>query len=257
MKSLIKFAASALIAGALLGFFVRPSGVHDPADQPTPGPTPAATAPVGEPQPEPTPGKHPLWPQGKGPQHPDPVVGGKLASVSRQGASCVNPGNPAGWCWFEGWAFAKKGFCIESTIPGAPLATVASMFRVNTIAVYVRFTAGGCAASGFPDSQRVVFEPYTAEDKAGGLGGACAYTAPANYGNLTHVHIRVNLTGYKTTPCGGDPEWTDLFGHELGHATGLSHDQPNVSSIMRDGHWTDSADQYRLRVIYYNRPAYS
>lgn len=175
---------------------------------------------------------------------------------SRDAASCVNPGNPNGVCWYEGWQFRKKSICIESGITGAPLANVAAMYRgIAGMAVYVRFSYGQCAAAGFGPDQRIVFSYFTAEDKLN--SPACAYTQAANYGYLTGVYVRVNVlggAGGMRTACGGEPEWTDLFGHEMGHAVGLTHEQPYVDSIMRDGHTTSAQDKIYLTNIYGDNP---
>lgn len=163
----------------------------------------------------------------------------------------------ASWpAWAEGWQFKYADVCIESSISGAPLANIATMYRKNGVNVYVRFSQGQCAAAGFPASQRVAFELYTAADKTGDMSGACAYTAPANYGDLTSVFIRVNVLSYQRTACGdlASGEWQDVFAHELGHAFGLSHNQPYVTSIMRDGHTTSATDIAYLGYIYANNP---
>lgn len=181
-------------------------------------------------------------------------------SSSRDTAGCVNPGNPNGICWYEGYQFYRKSICIESGIYGAPLAATAAMYRVHGISVSVRFAYGQCATAGFPASQRVVFSYYTAADKAGNMKAACAYTAPANYGYLTSVYIRVNILGaYNSmdTACNNgpsDPEFLEIFAHELGHAFGLSHAQPYIDSIMRDGHTTSPQDIAYLGNLYTDNP---
>lgn len=179
--------------------------------------------------------------------------------TGRDSASCINPGNPTGQCWYEGWQFQKKSVCLESGITGAPLANVATMYRVNGIAVYVRFKYGQCAEAGFSAAQRIVISYYTAADKAGAMNGACAYTQAANYGYLTGVYVRVNVLGGAAgmkTACGDttDGEWQDVFAHEVGHAFGLSHNQPYVSSIMRDGVTTSAQDRLYLNSLYADNP---
>jgi hypothetical protein len=157
--------------------------------------------------------------------------------------------------WSEGWQFKYRDVCIESSIPGFPGAEVGAMYRKNGMNVYVRFALGQCAAAGFPVSQILPFEAYTAADLKT-YGAYCAYTQPANYGDLTGVYVRVNVSGSRTTACGNyaSGEWVDVFGHEAGHGFGLSHDQPYVSSIMRDGHTTSPTDIAYLGYIYSNNP---
>lgn len=158
--------------------------------------------------------------------------------------------------WAEGWQFKYRDVCIESSIAGFPGAEVGTMYRKNGMNVYVRFALGQCAAAGFPASQILPFELYTAADKLGGMAGACAYTQASNYGELTKVYVRVNVTASRTTACGdyASGEWVDVFGHEAGHAFGLTHEQPYVSSIMRDGHTTSATDIAYLGYIYDNNP---
>jgi hypothetical protein len=88
------------------------------------------------------------------------------------------------------------------------------------------------------------------------LAGACAYTSASNYGYVNKVFIRVNTTGYQKTACGdfASGEWQDVFGHELGHALGLTHKQPKVTSIMRDGRWSSYEDKYYGKWIYGSNP---
>lgn len=158
--------------------------------------------------------------------------------------------------WSEGWQFKYRDVCVESSIAGWDGAKLATMYRKNGMNVYVRFALGQCASAGFPVSQILPFEPYTAMDKLGDMRGACAYTQANNYGELTGVHIRVNVTGPRATACGdyASGEWDDVMEHEAGHAFGLSHEQPYVSSIMRDGHTTSPTDIAYLGYIYNNNP---
>jgi len=158
--------------------------------------------------------------------------------------------------WAEGWQFKYRDICIESNISGFPGAEVGAMYRKNGMNVYVRFALGQCKTAGFPVAQILPFELYTAADKLGDMAGACAYTQANNYGELTGVHIRVNVTASRATACGdyASGEWVDVFGHEAGHAFGLSHEQPYVSSIMRDGHTTSPTDIAYLGYIYANNP---
>jgi hypothetical protein len=187
-----------------------------------------------------------------------PPVPPKTDVQSRDSDSCVNPGNPNGICWYEGWQFRKKSICIESGITGAPLAEVASMYRgIAGMAVYVRFTYGQCAAAGFGPDQRIVFSYFTQEDKDNST--ACAYTQAANYGYLTGVYVRVNVLGGAAgmrTACGDtlDHEWQEVFAHEMGHAVGFTHSQPFIDSIMRDGHTTSNQDKAYLTNLYADNP---
>lgn len=187
---------------------------------------------------------------------PSVTYSGKTQSIAN--ATCADPGTD-GICWYEGWQFAKKSICIESGITGFPGAEVGTRYRVSGLAIYVRFAYGQCAAAGFATSQTVRFSYFSAADKTGTMKGACAYTQAANYGTLTGVYVHVNVTGANTrmTACSqtaGDAEWADVFAHEFGHALGLSHDQPYVTSQMRDGHTTDASDKSELLSVYGNNP---
>lgn len=226
-----------ILAGFIAGFMIRPSGIHDPADQPPPtSNTVTVTVPGNTPPPA-----SPLFP---GDKHPDPQSSG------RQAASA--------YPWFEGWEFGRKSVCIETGVAGAvdALKKAGIAYRVHGIAVSIRFTYGQCKAAGFGKERTIVISAFTPSDKAGGMKGACAYTQAANYGTLTGVYIRVNVTGYQRTACGAGPggEWDDVWLHELGHAFGLSHEQSTVSSIMRDGHTTSLTDRAELGTIYSNNP---
>jgi hypothetical protein len=173
------------------------------------------------------------------------------AAVQAQAVQTTEPSGP----WFQGWQFQRKSICIESNIPKAPLAAVASMYRVNGIRVTVKFALGQCAAAGFKRSQYVPFTAYKADNNM------CAATViNRSAGYVTDASIRINMqpdtkqangsTRYYASACRTGAEWTDMFGHELGHAFGLTHTQPFASSIMRDGHTTDPYDDWRLTVIY-------
>ena len=241
-RTLIQAVAVVAIGGAVAGWFVR-LATFEP-DLP---PSQDGTFRIEErPDPE------PLMPAGK-PRPPHGRGGDAVSDSARQAAA-------SGPAWSEGWQFRYRSVCIESGITGAPLANVAAMFRVKGIEVFVRFSYGQCAAAGFGPDQRIVFSYYTAADKADpDLGGACAYTQPGSYGFLTYVYVRVNVlggAGGMRTACGGvaEGEWQDVFGHEAGHAFGLSHEQPYVSSIMRDGHWTSPTDVAYLGYLYDNNP---
>lgn len=183
---------------------------------------------------------------------PKPVVNKSLARA----VSCTAPWNPKGWCWFEGWEFRKRSVCIETNIPGAPVVQYAAMYRVSGLSVSARTFIGACKGAGYAVSQTIVITAYTAADLSGDLAGACAYTSSDSYYNPNKVFIRVHVTGYRATACGNfaSGEWVDVFGHELGHAFGLSHEQESVSSIMRDGHTTSAQDRAHLTTIYSNNP---
>lgn len=177
----------------------------------------------------------------------------KDARVAQRYATAQKVAGPA---WAEGWQFKYADVCFESSIPGWDGAKYGAAYRKNGVNVYVRFGLGQCKTAGFPVSQILPFEVYTAADKAGDMAGACAYTQANNYGELTGVVIRVNVTGSRTTACGNyaSGEWDDVMEHEAGHAFGLSHEQPYVSSVMRDGHTTSPTDIAYLGYIYSNNP---
>jgi hypothetical protein len=231
-RILIQAVAVLALGGAVAGLAVRPATFEHT-------PTPDGTFRYDE-----RPAPSPLMPAG---HHPEPKVNG------RQAKATTTP-------WSEGWQFRYRSVCIESGITGAPLANVASMFRVKGIEVFVRFGYGHCAEAGFDASQRIVFSYYTAADKVDpNLKGACAYTQAGSYGFLTSVYVRVNVlggAGGMRTACGdvASGEWQDVFGHEAGHSFGLSHEQPYVTSIMRDGRWTSATDVAYLGYIYDNNP---
>lgn len=174
-----------------------------------------------------------------------------MPQTAAQGLPTPGPG-----VWYEGWQFSHKSVCIDSSIAGAPLAAVAAMYTgANKGGLTVRFsaTAGGCKALGYGEGQRVTFtsmSPYGQKHY-----GACAVTEPDNFGDLTKVSIAVWVTGPRATLCGdfASGEWVDVFAHEFGHATGLSHDQPAITSVMRDGHGLDAGDRKRLNAIYAGR----
>lgn len=220
----------ALLLVVVLGFFIgsfipRPSGIYNPAGQPTPAAEPL-------------------------------IVNASATKYVERSPSCRNPANAAGYCWYEGWAFTRRTICIDSSIAGAPLAAVAKMYTgIGGLKIVVGGTASACQKSGYPASQRVSFLSMSKNTAARWGYGVCALTAPANYGNLTSVGITVYVTGPHRTPCGGQPEWTDVFLHELGHALGISHNQPYGSSIMRDGHSPDASDRAKLAQIYNPRKA--
>jgi len=219
--------AAAFVAGSfVLGASIRPSGIYPPE--------PPATT-----------------------QTPPPAVP-QMSGVETATACATNPGNPKGYCWYMGWKWPATLICIDSSIPGAPLGAVANLYRaIDTrlrVAAYIG--AGQCAAHGYPRNRYVTFVPFTATDRVNNPR-ACAFTLAPNYGafDLTASKaygrplVKVNLNGYKSTMCGTGPEWTDTFAHELGHVYGLSHGQPRLTSIMRDGHVLDAYDKYYIKMI--------
>jgi hypothetical protein len=239
--------AVALVAAFVAGFMIRPSGIHDPAEWGE-VPLPAERGEVD----------NPVRPSAQ------PLTTGHQAAE----ASCVNPGNPRGYCWYVGWKFPRynqAGYkpgtlvCLDSSIPGHPLAAVAADFRRIDpgIRIAVYNGAGQCKAHGYPKSRYVTFYAFTAHDKRSNPN-TCGLTLSGNYGAFIDAPndpyrkqlpmIKINVTGTKTTPCGAS-EWVDVFKHEMGHAFGLSHTQPRVTSIMRDGHSLDAYDMYYIRMI--------
>lgn len=222
--------ALTLAVGA--GLAIRPSGIHDPADQPTAPRTPAYTVdtmPIPEPD---------------------------LLSTQAEAATagCANPGNPKGYCWYSGYRWPSRWVCIDSSIPGHPLGAVATLFRSidSRLKVSAYHGAGQCKAHGFPSNRRVSFVPFTAADKRARPYGCGLMFAP-NYGaygaHATMPLIKINVTGYQRTPCGGGLEWRDVFAHEFAHSYGLSHNQPRSTSIMRQGHVLDAYDKYYIKMI--------
>jgi hypothetical protein len=164
---------------------------------------------------------------------------------------------PSG-AWYQGYQFARKSVCLESNIPNAPLAAVAAMYRVNGIRVTVRYALGQCAAAGFARSQYVPITTFTADNNM------CAAAPTTHYnGYIVEASVIINLqpdakqsdgtTRYYSS-CRSGAEWTDMFAHEVGHTFGLSHNQPYATSIMRDGHTTDTSDRSLLKLIYANNP---
>jgi hypothetical protein len=184
------------------------------------------------------------------------ATGAVLVAVAL-GSTPAQAAEPSG-DWYHGWQFQRKSVCIESNIPNAPLAAIASMYRVYGIKVYVRFALGQCAAAGFPRSQYVPVTAYKEDNNM--CAGAPTYHVN---GYVTAASVIINMqpdtkqpdgsTRYYST-CRSGQEWQDQFAHELGHTFGLTHDQPARSSIMRDGHTTDKYDQWRLNVTYQNNP---
>lgn len=237
----ILIAVALVVAAVTLGLLIRPSGIYD-------------KVPGGD-------GTSPsiLNPEPPVATTPDPRL--ELTGAQRAQAyaavseSCRTPGHTrVAYCWYEGWAFTRKTICIDSSISGAPMDRLVSYYSgIGGLRIVYGGRAGQCAAKGYPASQRVTFASMSRTTAAKYSYRVCGLTAPANYGNLISVTITIYVTGAQRTPCGGAPEWEDVFGHELGHALGLSHEQPYVSSIMRDGHRPDASDRSKLTTIYGGR----
>jgi hypothetical protein len=227
---LVALAALFVVVAALVGSFIRPSGIYPKV--PNPEPAVATT--------------------------PDPRL--ELAGIQKSSAyvaakeSCRTPGHgKVAYCWFEGWQYAKKTICIDSSISGAPLSALASHYNgVGGLRIMVKGKVGTCAADGYPASQRVSFLSMSKNGASRYGYRVCGLTSPANYGILKSVSISIYVTGTKTTPCGGGVEWGDVFEHEFGHTLGLSHNQPASTSVMRDsnGHGLDSHDRSELNILY-------
>lgn len=168
--------------------------------------------------------------------------------------SCRTPGHGrVAYCWFEGWSFARKTICVDSSIPGAPLAKLAQHYNgVGGLRIVVKGKVGTCAAAGYGASQRVSFLSMSKTGAARYNYRVCGLTSPANYGSLTSVAVTVYVTGAQRTPCGAGVEWGDVFEHEFGHTLGLSHEQPKATSVMRDsdGHGLDANDKAELTILY-------
>lgn len=209
----------AIAVAFVIGFLIRPSGIHTP------------------------------------PPAPELASASSPAAYRSVSESCRTPGHSrVAYCWFEGYQFTRKTICIDSSIPNAPLMQIAGDYnRTGVLRMRVVGYAGGCAKSGYAKSQRVTFAVMSKATAAKYGYGICGVTQAANYGNLTGVTIQIYVTGAKRTPCGGGPEWADVFRHELGHALGLSHAQPKVSSLMRDGHGVDANDKAELTILYGRR----
>lgn len=231
-KAIIWAMVVGAIAGAILGL-VRPYGIHEPPPEQSPR-RESVSPPVS------------------------PLLTGAHAESAYVAVkeSCRTPGHGrVAYCWWEGWAFARKAICIDSSIAGAPLTSVAGQFNgIGGLRVIVGGTrVGTCAAKGYGVSQRVSFLSMSKSGAARYNYQVCGVTAPANYGNLTQVGVAIYVTGPQRTPCGGGAEWTDVFAHELGHALGLTHDQKAATSIMRDGHRPDASDRSNLVILYGNK----
>jgi hypothetical protein len=187
-----------------------------------------------------------------------PVVAAVIAlGATMFGAMPAQAAEPSG-DWYQGYQFTRKSVCLESNIPKAPLAAVAAMYRVNGIHVTVRSALGQCAAAGFARSQYVPITAFKADNNM------CA-GSPTTYSNGYIVQAAVIINQQPDTKqsdgttryyssCRSGAEWTDMFAHEVGHTFGLSHSQPSSTSIMRDGHTTDTSDRALLGRIYANNP---
>lgn len=232
-KQLAALIGLVMVVGAALGMAIRPSGLYN--------------APVG-------PGLvdvHESLP----PAEPLTATHTAAATYVAVKESCRTPGHTGvAYCWWGGYAFAKKTVCVAYSVPNTPIASIVKTFT-GAGGIKVVDGHGNCGALGFTKAQSISIQPYSAADHKGNMRGACAYTQPGSYGNLTSVFIRVNVTGVKRTACGGEPEWTDVFNHEVGHAFGLTHEQPKVTSIMRDGHNLDTNDRSELTILYGKRKA--
>lgn len=221
-----------LVGAAVGGFMIRPSGIY--------GPPPGVSNGYDRPPAD-------MMKPG--------IPRAAAASYVAVKASCRTPGHTSvAYCWWGGYAFAKKTVCVAYSVPNTPIASIVKTFT-GPGGIRVVDGHGNCGALGFTRAQSIAIQPYTAADHKGSMAGACAYTQAGNFGNLTSVYIRVNITGVKRTACGGEPEWTDVFNHEVGHAFGLTHEQPKVTSIMRDGHSLDTNDRSELTILYGTRRA--
>lgn len=222
----IALAAAGIAASVTAGLLIRPSGIY-----PEQAPPPVPSTPI-------------------------------LVQHKTTGAAAADA-TDATYAWYTGWRWPNYGtgtwVCIDSSIPGAPLGAVAQDFRTidSRLKVSAYVGAGQCAAHGFPHNRRLTFYPFTAHDKQANPR-TCGMQISGNYGPYVYAPsdtwlrqlpmIKINVTGYKTTPCGAS-EWADVFKHEYGHSWGLSHAQPRVTSIMRDGHFLDAYDKYYIRMI--------
>jgi hypothetical protein len=224
-----------IVAAFLIGLFIIPAnGIHEPPTAPA---TPSASYPV----------KAEL-----------PPMEEEEAGVHAATACATNPGNPYGYCWYSGYRWPSNWICIDSSIPGHPLGAVATLFRAidSRLKVSAYNGAGQCKAHGFPRNRYVTFIPFTAAERAASPGACGLYFAPS-YGaynlnnSITYNRplIKIHVSGYQRTPCGGGLEWRDVFAHELGHGYGLSHNQPRSTSILRQGHVLDAYDKYHIKMI--------
>lgn len=232
-KRLAALIGIVILVGATIGLAIRPSGLYEAPAAPS-----TTDVRVGLPPAEPATAAHTA-----------------AATYVAVAASCRTPGHTSiAYCWWGGYAFARKTVCVAYSVPGTPIAAILKTYT-DTAGIRLVDGHGNCGALGFKASQSIGIKAYTAADKAGPMRGACAYTQAGSYGNLTSVYIRINVTGVKRTACGGDAEWTDVFNHEVGHAFGLTHNQPKVTSIMRDGHSLDTNDRSELTILYGKRKA--
>lgn len=157
--------------------------------------------------------------------------------------------------WSEGWEFRRTTICVESNVPYAPLSTIQKAYARAGLKVVVGGSLGRCKARGYAVAQTVPIMAYRSADRRAPIyRDACAATQAWNYGKLTKVTIKINVTGRARTACGGGKEWFDVFNHEFGHAVGLSHSQSRSSSIMRDGHFLSASDIAEIRSIYKGNP---
>ncbi|HEX2642607.1 MAG TPA: hypothetical protein VHU81_06425 [Thermoanaerobaculia bacterium] len=85
---------------------------------------------------------------------------------------------------------------------------------------YVRKTAGGCGASGFPPSQRTVFKPATLPDN---VCGKAPTSYSATTGFVVTSEVQINTSAATSQPCRTGDRWVSVWLHEFGHSQGFGH----------------------------------